>query len=64
MLVAIGASIAAAMLRLVPGAAALAGLDPNSGYHLGQIGAMVPPYHAVAGSGGQPPAAARLTSTR
>src|SRR5918911_2228639 len=30
MLVAIGASIAAAMLRLVPGAAALAGLDPNS----------------------------------
>lgn len=63
MLVAIGASIAAAMLRLVPGAAALAGLDPDSGYHLGQIGAMVLLYHAVARSGGQPPAAARLIST-
>jgi len=61
MLIAIGVSIAAAMLRLVPGAAALAGLDPDSGYHLGQIGAMVLLYHAVASAGGRSPAAARLT---
>jgi hypothetical protein len=54
MLVAIGMSIAAAMLRLVPGAAALAGLDPDSGYHLGQIGGMVLLYHAVASAGGDP----------
>jgi hypothetical protein len=53
MLVAIGVSIAAAMLRLVPGAAALAGLDPDSGYHLGQIGGMVLLYHAVAGASGR-----------
>jgi hypothetical protein len=54
MLVAIGASIAAAMLRLVPGAAALTGLDPDSGYHLGQIGGMVLLYHAIASAGGDP----------
>lgn len=48
MLVAISASIAAAMLRLVPGAAELARLDPDSGYHLGQIVGMLLLYHAVA----------------
>ncbi len=36
------------MLRLVLGAAALAALDPDSAYHLGQIGGMVLLYHAVA----------------
>lgn len=61
MLVAIGASIAAAMLRLVPGAAVLAGLDPDSAYHLGQIGGMVMLYHAVASAGGRSDATARLT---
>lgn len=49
MLVAIGASIAAALLRLVPGAAALARLDPDSAYHLGQIAGMLLLYAAVAG---------------
>jgi hypothetical protein len=51
MLVAIGASIAAAMFRLVPGAAALVGLDADSAYHLGQIVGMVLLYRAVAGPG-------------
>jgi hypothetical protein len=60
MLVAIGVSIAAAMLRVVPGAAALAGLDPDSGYHLGQIVGMVLLYHAVASAGGRIPTTARL----
>jgi hypothetical protein len=60
MLVAIGASIAAAMFRLVPGAAGLVGLDPNSAYHLGQIVGMVLLFHAVAGSrAGLLPRAAR-----
>ncbi len=63
MLVAIGASIAAAMLRLVPGAAALAGLDPDSGYHLGQIVGMVLLYHAIASTSGRADTAARLTPT-
>jgi hypothetical protein len=54
MLVAIGASIAAAMLRLVPGAAALTGLDPDSGYHLGQLGGMVLLYRAIVSAGGDP----------
>ena len=63
MLVAIGVSIAAAMLRLVPGAAALMGLDSDSGYHLGQIGGMVLLYHAVASAGRRSDAARRLTST-
>ncbi|MGH3783876.1 MAG: DUF6962 family protein, partial [Pseudonocardiaceae bacterium] len=63
MLVAIGASIAAAMLRVVPGAAALAGLDPDSAYHLGQIVGMVLLHHAVASAGGRSDAAARLTPT-
>jgi hypothetical protein len=53
MLVAIGVTIAAAMLRLVPGAAALMGLDPDSGYHLGQIVGMVLLYHAIASAGGR-----------
>jgi uncharacterized protein DUF6962 len=61
MLVAIGVSIAAAMLRLVPGAAALAALDPDSAYHLGQIGGMVLLYHAVASTSGRSDATARLT---
>jgi hypothetical protein len=60
MLVAIGTTIAAAMLRLVPGAAALTGLDPDSGYHLGQIVGMVLLYHAVTRAGGRSDAA-RLT---
>src|SRR3954449_12915107 len=50
MLIAIGASIAAAMFRLVPGAAGLVGLDPNSAYHLAQIVGMVLLFHAVAGT--------------
>jgi hypothetical protein len=50
MLVAIGVSIAAAMLRLVPGAAAAVGLDPDSAYHLGQIAGMVLLFYAVAGT--------------
>jgi hypothetical protein len=50
MLVAIGASIAAAMFRLVPGAAGMVGLDPNSAYHLAQIVGMVLLFHAVAGT--------------
>ena len=54
MLIAVGASIAAAMLRLVPGAAALTGLDPDSAYHLAQIGGMVLLYHAVASADGDP----------
>lgn len=49
MLVAIGVSIAAALFRLVPGAAALLRLDPDSAYHLGQIVGMVLLYAAVAG---------------
>lgn len=49
MLVAIGVSIAAGLLRLVPGAAALVGLDPDSAYHLGQIVGMVLLFLAVAG---------------
>ncbi|MBN9109474.1 MAG: hypothetical protein J0I34_11890 [Pseudonocardia sp.] len=51
MLVAIGASIAAAMFRLVPGAAALLWTDPDSAYHLGQIVGIVLLSRAVAGSG-------------
>ena len=50
MLVAIGVSIAAAMLRLVPGAAALVGLDPDSAYHLGQIVGMLLLFHAITGA--------------
>jgi hypothetical protein len=61
MLIAIGASIAAAMLRLVPGAAALARLDPDSAYHLGQIVGMVLLFHAVATTRRRPEAAYRLT---
>jgi hypothetical protein len=48
MLVAIGASIAAAMFRLVPGAAAMVRLDADSAYHLAQIGGMVLLFAAVA----------------
>ncbi|MGH3549384.1 MAG: DUF6962 family protein [Pseudonocardiaceae bacterium] len=57
MLVAIGASIAAAVLRIMPGAAALVGLDPDSAYHLGQIVGMVLLYHAIASAGGRSDAA-------
>jgi hypothetical protein len=49
MLVAIGASVAAATFRLVPGAAGLLGLDPDSAYHLAQIVGIVLLFHAVAG---------------
>ena len=51
MLVAIGVSIGAALFRLVPGAAALVGTDPDSAYHLGQIVGMLLLFRAVAGSG-------------
>jgi hypothetical protein len=61
MLVVIGVGIVAAMLRWVPGAAALAGLDPGSGYYLEQIVGMVLLYHAVASAGGRSGAATRLT---
>jgi hypothetical protein len=53
MLVAIGASIAAAMLRLVPGASALVGLDPDSAYHLGQVVGIVLLFYAVASTQGR-----------
>ena len=48
MLLAIGVSIAAAMFRLIPAAAALVRLDPDSAYHLGQIAGMVLLFAAVA----------------
>ena len=48
MLLAITVSIAAAMFRLLPGAAALIHLDADSAYHLGQIPGMVLLYAAVA----------------
>jgi len=54
MLVAIGVSIAAALFRLVPGAAALIGLDPDSAYHLGQIVGMLLLFRAVAGTWRRP----------
>ena len=57
MLVAIGVSIAAALFRLVPGAAALIALDPDSAYHLGQIVGMLLLFRAVAGSLRRPRAA-------
>ena len=50
MMLAIGVSMGAALFRLVPGAAALVGLDAGSAYHLGQIAGMVLMYRAVAGS--------------
>jgi hypothetical protein len=56
MLVAIGVSIAAAMLRLVPGAAELLLLDPDSAYHLGQIVGIVLLSWAVARNGPRPEA--------
>ena len=55
-LVAVGVSIAAALLRLVPGAAALLRLDPDSAYHIGQIIGMVLLFRAVAHSGPRPEA--------
>lgn len=56
MLVAIGVSIGAGLLRLVPNAAALLRLDPDSAYHIGQIVGMVLLYRAVACSGPHPEA--------
>jgi hypothetical protein len=56
MLVAIGVSIAAGLLRLVPDAAALLRLDPDSAYHIVQILGMVLLYRAVAHSGPHPEA--------
>ena len=50
MLIAISASIAAAMFRLVPGLSGLVGLEPDSAYHLGQIVGMVLLFTAVAGT--------------
>jgi hypothetical protein len=57
MLVAIGVSIAAALFRLVPGAAALVGTDPDSAYHVGQVVGIVLLYRAVARFGSRPDAA-------
>jgi hypothetical protein len=54
MLVAIGVSIAGALLRLVPGAATLLRLDPDSAYHMGQIVGMVLLSRAVAHSRPRP----------
>lgn len=51
-LVAIGASIAAALVRVVPGIGAVVGLDPNSAYHLAQIPGMVLLYRAATGEPG------------
>ena len=48
MLVAIGVSIAAAVFRMAPGAAALVGMDPDSAYHVGQVVGMVLLFRAVA----------------
>ncbi len=39
------------MFRLVPGAAALIGLDADSAYHLGQIPGMLLLFFAVARTG-------------
>jgi hypothetical protein len=50
MLVAIGVSIGAAVFRLVPGAAALVGMDRDSAYHVGQVVGMVLLFLAVASS--------------
>jgi hypothetical protein len=50
MLVAIGVSIGAAMFRLVPGAAALVGMDPDSAYHVGQVVGMLLLFRAVLGT--------------
>jgi hypothetical protein len=61
MLVAIAVSIAAAMFRLVPSVSALVGLDPDSGYHLGQIAGMVMLFLAVARTGAGANAVPRLT---
>jgi hypothetical protein len=58
MLVAIGVSIAAAMFRLVPGAAALVGLDADSAYHVGQVAGMLLLFRAVARTGERADAAA------
>lgn len=51
MIVAICVSIGAAMFRLVPGAAAQVGLDPNAAYHLGQLVGMLLLYRAVVRTG-------------
>jgi hypothetical protein len=66
MLIAIGVSIAAAVLRLVPAIGARVGLDPDAAYHLGQIAGMVLLFAAVAGAA-QPaavPSATRSVSAR
>ena len=63
MLVAIGASIAAAMFRLVPGAAALVQLDADSAYHLAQIAGMVLLFRAVATAPARADAASARTRT-
>jgi hypothetical protein len=61
MLVAIAVSIAAGLLRLLPGAAALLRLDPDSAYHLGQVVGMVLLFRAVAAAPGRADAAAART---
>ena len=61
-LVAIGVSIVGALLRLVPGAAPLLRLDPDSAYHFGQIIGMVLLFRAVADSA--PRSAHRRRSTQ
>lgn len=67
MVVAIAVSIAAGLLRLVPGAAGLLLLDPDSAYHLVQVVGMVLLFRAVArsepeGTTGDPAQRARRAS--
>jgi hypothetical protein len=62
MLVAIGVSIGAAMFRLIPGAAALVGMDPDSAYHVGQVVGMLLLFRAVLGTR-ELPTAVRASSS-
>jgi hypothetical protein len=62
MLVAIGVSIAAGLLRLVPGAAAVVRLDPDSAYHVGQILGMVLLFSAVVATAERPAARSRRSA--
>ena len=50
-LVAIGVSVLAGLLRLVPGASTVLRLDPDSAYHVGQVLGMVLLFRALVGHG-------------
>ncbi len=63
MLIAIAVSVAAGLLRLVPGAAAAVGLDADSAYHLVQIPGMVLLFYAVVSMAGQEAARGRSSAT-